>query len=291
MDAEASPPRTLHGASRDGEARYARSAHNRTARACVRHTCKRVVSQRAATQGDASTKIAAEPSSGPQQYADAEMASTGRSPGSPLDDISPGTTVPTTTDTDEFPRPVDRRAAQGLCALVLFAGRPRPASLPAALEQAGWRVDAVDTMLGGESHDLSCAEVQEAVLQAVERQQYKLVWLGTPCASFSVLRTQPLRPTLRDRLHPSGRPGLPPAWQQYVTHHNNLANFSAAIALLVGGWRHVCHRESGGPRLTAVSAFPLGVARPRAAVAAAERACARDDHPPTLGYLRPVRLG
>jgi len=93
-------------------------------------------------------------------------------------------------------------------------------------------VDAVDTVRGGGPHDLSREETQEALLRAVERQRYQLVWLGIPCASFSVLWTQALRPTLRDRLYPSGRPDLPPTWQRYVMQHNALAGFSAAIALL-----------------------------------------------------------
>lgn len=117
------------------------------------------------------------------------------------------------------------------CALVLFAGRPRPASLPAALEHAGWHVDAVDTVLGGDLHDLLRAEVQEVILRAGEQRRYQLIWLGTPCASFSVLWTQPSRPVLRDRLHPAGRPGLSPAWQLYVAQQNALASFSAAVAL------------------------------------------------------------
>ncbi|KAL3902666.1 MAG: hypothetical protein SGPRY_011973 [Prymnesium sp.] len=46
---------------------------------------------------------------------------------------------------------------------------------------------AIDLCVGGDSHhDLSKQEVSEALEREIKRRYYEIVWLATPCSSFSL---------------------------------------------------------------------------------------------------------
>ena len=90
------------------------------------------------------------------------------------------------------------------------AGRLRWGSLGEALRMAGWEVDEVDVQIDAEKHDLQRSdETREAVIAAVRAGCHRLVWLGTPCSSFSVLHLGEGRPRLRSTKEPEGRTPIP----------------------------------------------------------------------------------
>jgi hypothetical protein len=70
--------------------------------------------------------------------------------------------------------------------LHLFAGRPRLGSLAHAAEQLRVTVDQIDLMHGGSECNMAVPESQEAILAAVRSGTYSIVWIGTPCSSFSL---------------------------------------------------------------------------------------------------------
>ncbi|KAL3893699.1 MAG: hypothetical protein SGPRY_014052 [Prymnesium sp.] len=115
-------------------------------------------------------------------------------------------------------------------ALILFAGRRRSGSLSDALRRAGWVVDEVDVQIDAERHDLRRQELREAVRLAVVDECYDLVWLGTPCSSFSVLHIGAGRPRLRSRKEPEGCTPVPARWKAYLEKHNEFVKFSAEVA-------------------------------------------------------------
>ncbi|KAL3931544.1 MAG: hypothetical protein SGPRY_001078 [Prymnesium sp.] len=97
-------------------------------------------------------------------------------------------------------------------ALVLFAGRPRWGSLTHALQEAGWEVVEMDTLIGGEAHDLSRGCVQEAVCRDVQGGEFELIWMG-----------------------PEGIQPVPPAWRGYLMRHNGLVGLAVRVAALTCG--------------------------------------------------------
>lgn len=68
------------------------------------------------------------------------------------------------------------------------------------------------------------------LLKAVEARLFDIVWLGTPCASFSVLKTDGAQPQLRTRSEPAGVHPMPADWAAYVAKHNALVGLSVAFA-------------------------------------------------------------
>ena len=109
------------------------------------------------------------------------------------------------------------------------AGRPRLGSFQDAAEGVKAMVDSVDTLHGGREHQMLDTGIQEAVLAAVRAGEYTVVWAGTPCSSFSVWWLAATMPTLRDREHPQGVPGLSTQHQEYVDMHNRLAEFTSRV--------------------------------------------------------------
>ena len=111
--------------------------------------------------------------------------------------------------------------------LHLFSGRPRLGSLAHAAEQLRVIVDQVDPMCGGLECDMALHESREAILAAVRANQYSIVWIGTPCSSFSLWWLDKSMRQLRSRERPMGVDGLPQRERAYLRKHNALVAFSA----------------------------------------------------------------
>ena len=108
-------------------------------------------------------------------------------------------------------------------ALVVFAGDLQAAvHLCGELRSTGFDVTARDTRIGGEAHDVIVeGGVGESDTEDIRAGRYQVLWLATPCESYSVLLDPPLR--FRD-----GRP--PPAgWEDYVAKHDSLARLTARM--------------------------------------------------------------
>ena len=111
-------------------------------------------------------------------------------------------------------------------ALVLFSGPCTEAThLPDALESLGFGTTPIDILIGGEDHDLLRREVAEPILKDIRGGEYTFIALGTPCSTYSVLRS----PRLRSKGDPTGAATAPEEWQQTLSEHNRLAEFSAQV--------------------------------------------------------------
>ncbi|KAL1496543.1 hypothetical protein AB1Y20_014149 [Prymnesium parvum] len=127
--------------------------------------------------------------------------------------------------------PDDAAREQGRQALlVLFAGEQRPHDLEHAFTMRGWDVTAVDIKREGAEHNLLRPVVADKLLEAVSLRRFEVVWLGTPCASFSVWKTDARYPVIRSRAHPQGVPDGPADWAAYVAKHNELVRLSVTFA-------------------------------------------------------------
>ena len=117
--------------------------------------------------------------------------------------------------------------ALGAAVLVLFAGTCEAEShLVGELRRAGARVTAVDIKLGGRAHNLLRPAVQKLVRREVRAGHYDMVFVATPCESFSVANAG----ALRSKADPRGE-GAPPEFERYVRKHNAFARFTADVVL------------------------------------------------------------
>ena len=110
-------------------------------------------------------------------------------------------------------------------ALVVFAGPGSRTDLPSQLRRRGWEVTAVDTKLGGWSHDLTRKKVADRLVSWVGGGGFDLVFIATPCASYSVAH----RPQLRSRRSPGRVAGVRPEWDAYLAKHEKLAEVSVRL--------------------------------------------------------------
>ena len=118
------------------------------------------------------------------------------------------------------------QASAPLRVLVVFAGTGEAESnLPQCLRDAGCVVEALDTKLGGSAHDVLRAGVGIPLLQRIRAAEFDCVFIATPCSSYSVLHD----PQLRSDTEPEGIQPIPPEWRAYVSKHNHLAEFTAAV--------------------------------------------------------------
>ena len=150
----------------------------------------------------------------------------------------------------------------------MFAGPGSRTDLPSQLRRRGWEVTAVDTKLGGWSHDLTRKEVADRLVAWVGGGRFDLVFIATPCASYSVAH----RPQLRSRRSPGRVAGVRPEWDAYLAKHEKLAEVSVRLMPHRGGARgglRVGAREPGGPREQRLEGLVASVRRPRTAVGAA----------------------
>ena len=110
--------------------------------------------------------------------------------------------------------------------LVLFSGSGESQSnLPQHLREAGCEVVAIDTKVGGASHDVLRASVGMPLLTRIQSAEFDCVFVATPCSSYSVLHD----PQLRSVWEPEGIEPIPEAWRAYVLKHNYLADFTASV--------------------------------------------------------------
>ena len=88
----------------------------------------------------------------------------------------------------------DGEEAPTAAVCLLFAGGERvPVHLAGELRRRGAEVAAYDTRLGGRRYDLLRPEVQAGVLRDIGEQRYDVVFLATPCKSYSPRRSPRLR--------------------------------------------------------------------------------------------------
>jgi hypothetical protein len=114
--------------------------------------------------------------------------------------------------------------------LHVFAGCPRRGAFDDAGAALGVRVDEIDTLRGGDAHDVRRLGLQEELLGAVAAGRYEVVWIGMPCSSFSLWWLDKSMKRLRGRSQPEGLLGLPAKERNYLRKHNALADFSARLA-------------------------------------------------------------
>lgn len=114
--------------------------------------------------------------------------------------------------------------------LHVFAGRPRAGSFEDAGAEFDVLVTSVDTLMGGTFHDVTQPDVRAALLRDVRAGRYEVVWLGTPCGSFSRLWLSGSERPPRSRSHPDGVDGLPDWQQRYVDLHNTLVELTEELA-------------------------------------------------------------
>ena len=118
------------------------------------------------------------------------------------------------------------RPPRPLKVLVLFSGSGESESnLPQHLREAGCDVVAIDTKVGGASHDVLRAGVGMPLLTRIQALEFDCVFAATPCSSYSVLH----EPQLRSTPEPEGITPIPEEWRAYIAKHNLLADFTASV--------------------------------------------------------------
>ncbi|KAL3906109.1 MAG: hypothetical protein SGPRY_010673 [Prymnesium sp.] len=107
--------------------------------------------------------------------------------------------------------------------------RLRLGSLADALTEKGFSVVPIDLAVGGAKHDMRDPVVVSGILSQDAAGEFSIVWIATPCESFSVLWMENGRPKLRLRRHPHEWQA-PMRWQAYLRKHNELVAVSAELA-------------------------------------------------------------
>ena len=114
--------------------------------------------------------------------------------------------------------------------LHVFSGKPRAGSFEDAAAEMAVAIDVCDTLTGGWRHDVMRASVRQQLLADVRAGKYEVVWLGTPCASFTRLWLSGDKRPPRSRRQPDGVDGLPGWQQRYVEWHNVFVRFTEELA-------------------------------------------------------------
>ena len=117
------------------------------------------------------------------------------------------------------------RARAWATALIVFSGEGHDLDLAARLRARGFHVTAIDTADGGTSHDVLRNGLGAALEAQVRRGDFDLVFIATPCASYSIAH----RPRLRSRHRPTGVEYIPPQWRRYLQKHNSLCDLTARL--------------------------------------------------------------
>ena len=121
--------------------------------------------------------------------------------------------------------------------LYIFSGPHRPTDGVAAFAaMRGWDTTEVDTLVGGDDHDVLLDGVRRRILDAVAAGEYDAVLIATPCTSFSVARGNHadgrVHYGLRTFEHRDGPPDAPEAVKAFVRKHNVFVRFTVAVARL-----------------------------------------------------------
>ena len=112
-------------------------------------------------------------------------------------------------------------------ALIVFAGPGHESDLAARLRARGIAVTVVDTKVGGSEHDVRQPRVGQRLIDRVRRGDYDVVFAAPPCESYSVAH----RPQLRSRRSAAGLRSAPAEWHAYLRKHNELAEWTAQLAM------------------------------------------------------------
>ena len=109
--------------------------------------------------------------------------------------------------------------------LLVFSG-PGEAehSLLRLLRARGTRVTAIDTKIGGASHDV-LGPLGTTLQRRILTREFDAVFLAPPCSSFSVRHPG----GLRSHAQPDGVLPVAPEWANYLAKHNALAALSALL--------------------------------------------------------------
>ena len=117
----------------------------------------------------------------------------------------------------------------GPCALELFSGSGHFAqSFRQAAHVHGLAIFEWDIKWSSQ-HDLLSSKVQAKVRGWVRGGLVRLVWMGTPCTTFTTMQNMRRGGPLRTEKFPDGVVGLPPHQQAAVTAGNSFLRFSASI--------------------------------------------------------------
>lgn len=110
--------------------------------------------------------------------------------------------------------------------LLVFAGKAEhDHALVHQLRRAGLVATAIDTKLGGDTHNVLRSGLAERLEWLVRARAYDAVFVATPCESYSVRHA----PQLRSRAQVAGIEPVPPEWQRYLAKHNALAEVTARL--------------------------------------------------------------
>ena len=195
-----------------------RAAH---ARACAGCTSWRTASEAAA--------VAAHPRQLRMDTAEADPGEAALSsilqplPRRPEDRPSPPRAAHPTRAAAHHPR--QREGPAWATALIVFSGAGHDLDLAARLRERGVSVEALDTKDGGTAHDVFRDRLGERLVARARRGDFDVIFLATPCASYSVAH----RPQLRSRRLPLGVDRVPQRWRRFLEKHNRLADLSADI--------------------------------------------------------------
>lgn len=127
-------------------------------------------------------------------------------------------------------RPQTGSTSAGCDVLIVFAGAPRVGSLGHAFQELGCNVEEIDVKRGGHLHDVRRQELRDMLVRGVRRKAYDVVWIATPCSSFSVLWQDGTQGRIRSRSSPEGVQPLPRRWRAYVRKHNEFVRLTAELA-------------------------------------------------------------
>ena len=135
--------------------------------------------------------------------------------------------------------------------LLVFAGGAVDShALLWRLRAQGHDVTAIDTRLGGARHDVLRGDLGERLVRGVAAGDYDVVFAAPPCSSFSVRHPRRLRSFAR----PQGVEPLPEEWRTYVSNHNRLADFTAALVAACSAAGVPCAVENPADRADSGSA-------------------------------------
>ena len=84
----------------------------------------------------------------------------------------------------------------------------------------------IDTKVGGADHDLTRVEVVAELERKIREGHFDVVFIATPCESYSVAH----EPRLRSSSQPEGITPIPAEWRRYLMKHNALAQVTGRLA-------------------------------------------------------------
>ena len=128
--------------------------------------------------------------------------------------------------------PAEPSDEQRLNILLLFAGDGESAhAIQHILRGEGCEVLAFDIAQGGAAHDATNPHVREHILTLIAAGTFDAIFAAPPCKSFSVRHPE----HLRSRARPWGVDPMPAEWSEYISRHNDMAQFALDAFELAAG--------------------------------------------------------